>query len=274
MLHKRKKRFDLRLSKTQLRANYEYAHLYNLNAKRIEFNHVNFKYALIDFCYFHEARFRDCDFTGAVIKDSNFRSAIFVRCTFDYCTFSNTILPYDQILANLPAKQGWRKYFLQNLRVNSSQTGEWDVIQKITLDEIKTTLQHLRNIYKHADSYYQDKYNTSARVKAFFQYWPLRLSGFLWNHGFSYTRVGLAVSAVLCLFSALRTYLLSSPASEMTETFRLLGDSIMQFFKLFLDYPGFDACELSFLEVTVTLVLRYVAIGIIVNIFYARNLKH
>ena len=64
------------------RGDFSNRHLANVSGKGIEYRDSTFAYSIIECSYFHKAKFINCNFTGARIHESVFRSAIFENCDF------------------------------------------------------------------------------------------------------------------------------------------------------------------------------------------------
>lgn len=252
---------------------FEYKDIHNMSAKSVKFYSTNFKYSVINFSYFHQAIFYDCDFTGTYFIDCNFRSAQFIRCKFDYSTFRNTLLPYNQILKNLPDKENMKLALLKNLRVNADQIGEKNLIQKLLIEEVKTEIEHKRKAFMHSESYYQNKYRGWNRVKSFFSYCNLSISKILWNHGYSYIRIFWIILIILLGFifaCMIKNLELAMPLSEVARIFSSISKETIS---IYLDIPLSKIDYHSLSSVYLVVILRYLSIGLIINVFYMKNIK-
>lgn len=74
----------------------------DFSAHNVEINNCNFSFAVFTRVYFRKVKFKDCDFTGAKIFDSNLRDDEFFNCKFQYALFKFTLIRTKEILRNLP----------------------------------------------------------------------------------------------------------------------------------------------------------------------------
>ena len=140
------------------------------NGKGTTFFNCDFSYCFFEDAYFHEAKFENCKFIGAKIKSSNLRNSTFIGCEFIFTTFTETILPINEVLKNLPTWPNVRSELLQNLRINAAETGDTKNIPLIIKEEIKSDKEHWRLARKRPDSYYTKKYSGfSKRIKVYFE---------------------------------------------------------------------------------------------------------
>jgi hypothetical protein len=157
--------------------------------------------------------------------------------------------------------------------VNAEQVGDRDVLIKLTVELAEAERAHYKKMFQGRESYYRDKYDRYERFLSFFRYADLSVRQFLWNHGFSYLRViifSLTFLILLSIYSLLRFADLDVKALVLLH---LWGDIYYEAFKSFIDFPGFVQKYLSDVEIVITIILRYFSIGLIVNVFYMKNLK-
>ena len=119
---------------------------------------VSFKQCDFANCYFRNCRFIRCNFTGATIKESNFRGSQFEECNFRYTSWEKTILDEHFLDTCLPSEENLARDLARSLRVNFSQIGNYDAVNKAASIEVSLTGQHLYNAAYSRQSYYRSKY--------------------------------------------------------------------------------------------------------------------
>lgn len=111
----------------------------------VAFIDVNFKQCDFSECYFRNCRFIRCDFTGANIKESNLRGSQFEKCKFQYTTWEKTLLDEHFLDICLPSEENLARDLARSLRVNFSQIGNYEAVNKAASIEVNLTGQHLYN---------------------------------------------------------------------------------------------------------------------------------
>lgn len=169
----------------------------------VTFVDVSFKQCDFSRCYFRNCRFIRCDFTGANIKDSNLRGSQFEECNFRYTTWEKTFLDEHFLDTCLPSGENLARDLVRSLRVNFSQIGNYEAVNKAASIEVSLTGQHLYNAAYSRQSYYRAKYKGWSRVIHAVGHARWKALDLLWGNGESIVRVattGLVVIAVAALF--------------------------------------------------------------------------
>lgn len=109
----------------------------------VTFVDVNFKQSNFSLCYFRNCRFIKCDFPGAHISESNFRGSQFEECDFRYTTWEKTFLDEHFLDTCLPSEENLARDLVRSLRVNFSQIGNYEAVNKAASIEVSLTGQHL-----------------------------------------------------------------------------------------------------------------------------------
>lgn len=172
-------------------------------AVNVTFVDVNFKQCDFSRCYFRNCRFIRCDFTGANIKDSNLRGSQFEECNFRYTTWEKTFLDEHFLDTCLPSGENLARDLVRSLRVNYSQIGNYEAVNKAASIEVSLTGQHLYNAAYSRQSYYRAKYKGRSRVIHAVGHARWKALDLLWGNGESIVRVattGLVVISVAALF--------------------------------------------------------------------------
>lgn len=169
----------------------------------VAFVDVNFKQCDFSECYFRNCRFIRCDFTGANIKESNLRGSQFEKCKFHYTTWEKTILDEHFLDTCLPSEENLARDLARSLRVNFSQIGNYEAVNKAASIEVCLTGQHLYNAAYSRQSYYRDKYKSWSRLIHAINHARWKFLDLLWGNGESIVRVaisGLTVVVIAALF--------------------------------------------------------------------------
>lgn len=169
----------------------------------ITFVDVSFKQSVFSLCYFRNCRFIRCDFTGANIKESNLRGSQFEECNFKYTTWEKTFLDEYFLDTCLPSEENLARDLVRSLRVNFSQTGNYEAVNKAASIEVSLTGQHLYNAAYSRQSYYRAKYKGWSRLENAIAHVRWKTLDLIWGNGESIFRVAVSGLAVILLASLL-----------------------------------------------------------------------
>jgi len=183
----------------------------------LTFTGVSFKQCVLSSCYFRNCRFIKCDFTGATIKDSILRGAQFEDCSFKYTTWEKTQLDDAFLETCLPSEENLARDLVRSLRVNFSQTGNYEAVNRAASIEVKLTGQHLYNAAYSRQSYYRSKYKGLARLTHALQHVRWKLLDLLWGNGESINRI--LVSALFAILVAALLYMTSATSIAFGPAF-------------------------------------------------------
>lgn len=239
--------------------------------KDVVYRDCNFSYSIFIRGYFHKAKFEHCKFIGSRFDATNFRSATFEQCDFSYADFDRCVLPVTQILANLPSFANVRWELLHNLRANMRALGDSRHDSALVWHEIDTEIEHWRSIAGSQAGYYQ-KYTRGERVLARLRHWRLLIERYVWGHGESLTRLGVATLTMLVLLGLLNAVgrVGDLGSASIGSMLKLWLDSFLFNVALFVDLPSVNSQEVAASPVTSALavMLRYVSIGLAVPVLY------
>lgn len=182
------------------------------------FEEVTFKQTELSHCYFRNCRFIRCDFTGVIVKDSNFRGSVFRGCDFRYSHWEKTFLDLEFLHSCLPCEENLARDLVRTLRVNYSQIGNYDAVNEAASIEVKLTGEHHFKAAYSWQSYYREKYKGFSRLSHAFQHAKWKFLDLLWGNGESLTRVvltGVAITALATLYSKITVP--SAPAIQLVS---------------------------------------------------------
>lgn len=237
---------------------FEQKELIRVFAVSVTFTRVSFKQALISNCYFRNCRFVECDFTGTQFKESNLRGTSFSSCKFAYSTWEKTFLDDRFLDACLPSEENLARDLVRTLRVNFSQIGNYEAVNRAAALEVKLTGQHLYNAAYSNQSYYRHKYKGLERIKHAAQHAWWKTLDLLWGNGESLFRV---VATGACIIGGGALWLSSHlPA--------LSAGAILE--RSFFAFWGFGGPSLPE-QISVALAIsRYVLLGLFMAILVKR----
>jgi hypothetical protein len=187
-------------------------------AKKV-FTDVSFKKTIISACYLRNCTFIRCDFTGAHLKETNFRGAKFSDCDFRYTTWEKSYLEGDFLKSCLPSEENLARDLVRSLRVNFTQIGNYDAVNEAAGIEVRLTGSHLYNAAYSRQSYYRTKYHGLERAKHALRHAGWKLLDLLWGNGESIFRVLLS-SLLVILLASLWLYAKASGKTEFSDAAR------------------------------------------------------
>lgn len=186
-------------------ADYSRHDLVRVYAVRRVFRKVKFKQSNFSDCYFRNCRFIECDFTGAFIKASNLRGSQFENCSFRYTTWEKSRLDDDFMNNCLPNEENLARDLVRSLRVNFTETGNYEAVNRAAAIEVRLTGQHLYKAAYSREAYYRSKYKGWQRATHAIQHARWLALEWRWGNGESVVRVVLsslvAILAVALLFA-------------------------------------------------------------------------
>lgn len=150
---------------------------------------VSFKQTDFSHVYFRNCRFFRCNFTGSSISRSNFRGSQYEECKFQYSTWEHTILDEDFLDNCLPGEENLARDLVRSLRVNFSQIGNYQAVNKAASIEVALTGQHLFHSAYSKQSYYRAKYKGWNRLLNAVRHAKWKALDYLWGNGESLYRI-------------------------------------------------------------------------------------
>ena len=186
---------------------YAYSKFEDIGAKEAHFINCDFSFSYFNRCYFHKVSFEKCNFTGCLFNQCTIRTSNFKVCDFKYSRFFQTILPDEEILANLPDWPNVRVELLQNLRLNAQNTGNTKGIRIFLIEELEARRGYYLKMAKGKESYFKEKYKgLFQRIRGYWKYLTLWLDKYTWGHGerpyflFVSITLSILVSWIMILF--------------------------------------------------------------------------
>lgn len=232
------------------------SHVFAVN---VAFFDISFKQCDFTNCYFRNCRFIRCNFTGATIKDSNFRGSQFEECDFRYTSWEKTILDEHFLNICLPSEENLARDLARSLRVNFSQIGNYEAVNKAASIEVSLTGQHLYNAAYSRQSYYRGKYKGWSRVSHAIGHTRWKALDLLWGNGESILRVAI---------SGLVVIILATLALMREHTQFIFSDALWSAFTGFWGVQSGVELPASF---TVTLtIIRFILFGLFMAILVKR----
>lgn len=191
----------------EITEDFEQKELVRTYAVDVVFKGVSFKQAVISNCYFRKCKFIRCNFTGTQIKESNFKGASFEECQFRYSTWEKTHLDDNFLDGCLPPEENLARDLVRTLRVNYTQIGNYDAVNRAASIEVMLTGRHLYNAGYSRQAYYRSKqqYKGLGRLRHIAEHARWKTLDLLWGNGESILRVlltgGVSILAVAALLS-------------------------------------------------------------------------
>ncbi|MGN5077007.1 pentapeptide repeat-containing protein [Aeromonas veronii] len=169
------------------------------------FTDINFSQTDFSDCYFRNCKFIRCNFTGASFKNCYLMGSNFPKCIFKYTTFSSTHLDDKFLDSYLPPEENLARDLVRTLRVNFSQVGNYEGVNKAARLEVKLTGIHLFKAAHSKESYYRakEKYSGINRMRYLFAHIKWKFLDLLWGNGESITRVIISSAIFIFLISLL-----------------------------------------------------------------------
>lgn len=160
-------------------------------AVKVTFINVNFKQSTFSSCYFRKCRFIQCDFTGSTFKETYLKGTNFIESPLKYVIFEKSPIEEGVLDTCLPSEENLARDLVRSLRVNFSQIGNYEAVNKAAAIEVQLTGQHLYNAAYSRQSYYRDKENYSgwARVVYGLRHAKWKFLDLLWGNGESFFRI-------------------------------------------------------------------------------------
>lgn len=204
-INKKPRLEDLEFTVDQDGADYSRHDFVRVYAVRRVFRKVTFKQSNLVDCYFRNCRFIECDFTGAFIRASNLQGSQFDNCSFRYTTWEKSRLDDDFMESCLPSEENLARDLVRSLRVNFTETGNYEAVNRAAAIEVRLTGRHLYKAAYSREAYYRSKYKGWKRVAYALQHARWLALEWLWGNGESVVRVllsSLAAVVVVSIFYA------------------------------------------------------------------------
>src|SRR6266542_4349133 len=252
----------------------------DFGARQVQFNNCNFSYSVFNRAYFYGAAFDNCKFIGARFIDCNFRSARFIRCDFSYSSFRGTTIPSKELMCNVPERPNVRRELMQALRANAISLANDEDAKIFIRKEMKAEELHNQKAREAAEDYYAPKYGWSSNrwnwIRVRIEYIWLWIQRFGWGYGEYPWRLLRSIALLLLALAILLAMKTGQAATGFIET---LLHSIKRILSVFLAIPltsqqdRIDEGFVVWLLLSLTAVMRYVALGLFVTMLFRRLSK-
>jgi hypothetical protein len=222
------------------------------------FTKISFKQVNFLGCYFRNCRFIGCDFTGAFVKETNLRGSQFENCTFRYTAWEKSHLDDDFLDRFLPSEENLARDLVRSLRVNFSEIGNYEAVNRAASIEVGLTGQHLYKAAYSNESYYRSKYKGTERLSHAVQHARWKTLDLLWGNGESIFRI-----LISCFVAILAVSIVYSREANVSFVDALI-ESIWQFWgkQYALAMPPVYALALT--------IIQFVAFGLFMAILVKR----
>ena len=227
-------------------------------ATRKVFTEVSFKQAVLSGCYFRNCTFIRCDFTGAQISACNFKGAKFSGCLFQYTVWEKTLMDDEFLEKCVPAEENLARDLVRALRVNFSQVGNYQAVNKAASIEVRLTGRHLYNAAYSEKTYYRDKYKGVERLGYAWKHMLWLVLDMVWGNGESLLRVLL--TALVALLVAAFVLTTQQPGVAFVEA---LFTSVYAFW-------GIPSTTVPATGMALLTVLRFLLFGLFMAILVKR----
>jgi hypothetical protein len=201
--HKKQKIEDREFFDEVRKEDHSRKELVRVYAVNVAFVDVNFAQCDFSSCYFRRCRFIRCDFTGANIRGTNLSGSQFDDCIFKYTTWEKTLLDDAFLDSCLPSELNLARDLVRCLRVNYSQIGNYDAVNRAASIEVKLTGQHLYNAAYSGQAYYRAKYKGFSQFTHGLHHAQWKALDLLWGNGESVIRVAISGLMVVLVASGL-----------------------------------------------------------------------
>ncbi|CAO3451811.1 hypothetical protein [Azospirillum argentinense] len=247
-------------------------HFIDFGAKDVEFVDCDFSYAVFERSYFYKARFVNCKFLGARFCGCNFRSAKFTRCDFRYAFFSETVIPANEVVNNLPDWHNIRMELLRVLRANAASVGDYRSEKLLIREELSAEGEHLRRARALKDAYYIEKYSSpKKRARTWFRSLLFWTDGLLWGHGENFIAPILFTLFLIATTAGIISFQkYGSSLQSIDQTAKNWANEFLIVLYAFLDV---DTATLFADQPTIcslVVIARYVFFGLIISALYRR----
>lgn len=246
----------------------------DVGAKGTIFQNCNFSHSVFTRAYFRNAKFIQCTFIGAHFYDCNFRHAELVRCDFKYATFQGTIIPPQEVIANLPEWPNVKCELLRSHRINAQSVGDTEAIKLYIREEMTALREHYRRAREKKEAYYSEKYKGFGRwIEVRWESFTLWLGWVTWGYGeYPTNLLKFAIFSLLVLTIAVmvQTGDLFSATTTVQKIGSTFWESLKSTISLFLGLPQANQIPVNWIIMSITIMLRYVLLGLFIAVIFRR----
>lgn len=246
-----------------------FSHVYAVDRRfeRVKFDRSNWSN-----CYFRNCNFIECDFSGVTFKECSFKGSRFGNCKFRYTFWDKTIVDESILDECNITEVNLARDVVRSLRVNFSQLGNQDAVNKAILLEISLTGRHLRNIAFPRTPYYVDLAAAENVIESRFRLFWWALLEVLCGHG---ERPWNVVGAILLLPALLSIAIWSiEPQHDLFQFVQLLSESYSSFFGIeLLSLNNENASVSKFIYSVVFPIFRFLLPALLMASFIKRLMR-
>ncbi|HSB98047.1 MAG TPA: pentapeptide repeat-containing protein [Spongiibacteraceae bacterium] len=205
--HKKDRIEDKEFSADTLKASFSQNEFIRVYAVKKTFEDVDFSQCSFTACYFRNCKFIRCNFTGSQFKETYLKGSRFPESIFKYTTFEKSPIDDNILETGLPSEENLARDVVRSLRINFSQTGDYEAVNKAISIEVSLTGIHLYNAAYSKQSYYRGKesYSGFNRLKFFAKHAAWKFLDLLWGNGESIPRI-IFSSICFMIFIAVMIY--------------------------------------------------------------------
>jgi hypothetical protein len=257
--------------------NFSHYNFEDFGAKGVEFSDCDFSYCVFDRVYFFEAKFTRCKFIGARFVDCNLRSTHITGCDFSYSSFKGTIIPYEEVVSNLPSWPNVRRDLMQSHRVNAASVGDDAAVKSYIREEMHASREYYRRAREAKETYVAGKYKWSNNklnwIKVRFESLLLFVQRIGWGYGEYPSRLLMSTAVVLICAALGRTFWQVSWGEQtVANLLEAIRGNIQMTMAIFLGTPTMlqlsEMPRWSFLAFL--LGLRYLTLSLFVSMLFRR----
>lgn len=157
------------------------------------FANVSFKGCTINDSRFINCTFVSCYFRKAAIQNSQFDGCKFIDCdfpkvkvqstTFMFPKFRGCFIAFDEMHPNLPREPGLREMVAVELGREAYALGDTRDARYYHLEALRAHEHHLGQAFLARSSYYKERYDTPARIRAGAAWIASQANRLIWGNG-------------------------------------------------------------------------------------------
>lgn len=183
-------------------------------------------------CRFNQCHFENCSFRDVVVKNTQLTGCAFFHCnllfrscfasSFLYASFDRCAIDSEVLRSCSPTEANLRERFYMALKANATSNSDGHQIDYFQELEILARKEKLWTEFSSNTDYYRKSFGSLRRMKSLMEYTILTISGFVWGHGLSTTR--LLTSFIL--FTTFALLLITATTGDFRYSVELLVNTI------------------------------------------------
>jgi hypothetical protein len=155
----------------------------NISFKESYLTDIRFLNCTFIGCYFRRTNLKGCDFSGCRFIACDFPKVAVRSCNFRYAHFDDCFIGASEIHHSLPQEPNLREELARNLATAAANEGFFKEARAFRLLEIRAREQDLRAAALGESQWYQEHYNSLARVGAGLQFLRSVFERQVWGSG-------------------------------------------------------------------------------------------